>query len=154
MFYIISNLHTVKDMNNEMIKRWNSVVGKNDIVWNLGDFCFGGKENAEKIFPQLNGKINLIMGNHDRHKISWYYDLGFHRVYDRQIIINDFVILSHAPLMFLNNNCPFFNCCGHIHDSSAYQTWTKNSCCVCVERHNYYPVSWKTIKQKHDELNL
>lgn len=143
----------VQEMDNEMIRRWNSVVGKNDIVWNLGDFCFGGKENAERIFPQLNGKINLVMGNHDHYKISWYYDLGFHRVYDRHIIIHDFVILSHAPLMFLNNNCPFFNIAGHIHDSTAYQTWTKTQCIVCVERHNYYPVSWKTIKQKYDEMN-
>ena len=92
------------------------------------------------------------MGNHDHYKIKWYYDLGFHRVYDRKIIINDFVILSHTPLMFLNNNSPFFNVAGHIHDSTAYQTWTKTQCIVCVERHDYYPVSWKTIKQKYDEL--
>ena len=140
-------------MDNEMMKRWNSVVGKNDIVWHLGDFALGGKAVAERVFPQLNGKINLVMGNHDHWKLQWYYELGFHRVYDRKVIINDFVILSHAPLMFLNANTPFYNVFGHIHDSSAYKTWTKTGACVCVERHDYYPVSWKTIKEKYEELN-
>ena len=140
-------------MDNELVKRWNSVVGKNDIVWHLGDFALGGKETAERVFPQLNGKINLVMGNHDHWKINWYYNLGFHRVYDRKIIINDFVVLSHAPLQFLNNNCPFYNIAGHVHDSPAYATWSKTGCIVCVERHDYYPVAWKTIKKKYDELN-
>ena len=143
----------VLDMDNEIVKRWNSVVRQNDIVWHLGDFAFGGKENAERVFPQLNGKINLVMGNHDHWKLKWYYDLGFHRVYDRKVIINDFVILSHAPLQFLNDNTPFFNVYGHIHNSTIYQTWTKSSCCVCVERHDYTPISWKTIKQKYEEMN-
>lgn len=140
-------------MDNALIEKWNSVVGKNDVVWHLGDFALGGKGVAERVFPQLNGKINLVMGNHDHWKLKWYYDLGFHRVYDRKVIINDFVILSHAPLMFLNSNSPFFNIFGHVHDSTAYQTWTKTAACVCVERHDYTPVSWKTIKEKYDELN-
>ena len=143
----------VERMDNELVKRWNSVVGKNSIVWHLGDFSFGGKSTAERIFPQLNGKINLVMGNHDHYKISWYYELGFHRVYDKTVIINDFVILSHAPLMFLNDNTPFFNVFGHIHTSDIYQTWTKHSCCVCVERHDYTPVSWYKIKETYDMMN-
>lgn len=150
---IVVTPEDVLAMDNAIVERWNSVVGKNDIVWHLGDFALGGKGVAERVFPQLNGKINLVMGNHDHWKLKWYYDLGFHRVYDRKVIINDFVILSHAPLMFLNANSPFYNIFGHVHDSSAYQTWTKTSACVCVERHDYYPVSWKTIKEKYDELN-
>lgn len=150
---IIVTEEDVLAMDNEIIKRWNSVVRKNDVVWHLGDFALGGKAVAERVFPRLNGKINLVMGNHDHWNMKWYYDLGFHRVYDRKVIINDFVVLTHAPLMFLNENCPFYQCFGHIHDSNAYKTWTKNSCCVCVERHDYTPVSWKTIKQKYEELN-
>ena len=143
----------VEQMNEEIVKRWNSIVSKDSIVWHLGDFSFGGKENAEKIFPQLNGRINLVMGNHDHYKLKWYYDLGFNRVYDRKVIIDDFIILSHAPLMFLNENSPFYNIYGHVHDSPAYQTWSKTGCCVCVERHDYTPVSLKKIKVKYDEMH-
>lgn len=143
----------VMQMNDELVRRWNSVVSKNSLVWHLGDFSFGGKENAEKIFPQLNGRINLVMGNHDHYKVKWYYDLGFNRVYDRKIMIDDFIILSHTPLMFLNCNTPFFNIYGHVHDSPAYKTWSKTGCCACVERHDYKPVSLKAIKEKYDEMN-
>lgn len=139
---------SVEEMNEKLIEKWNNVVGKNDVVWHLGDFCFGRKENISEILPKLNGKINLVMGNHDNHKIDFYYDVGFHRVYDRQIIINGFYILSHAPLQFLNESCPFYNIYGHVHDSTCYNTWAKNGCCVCVERHNYAPISWQDIQDK------
>ena len=137
---------SVDEMNEKLINNWNSVVGKNDIVWHLGDFCFGRKENISEILPKLNGKINLVIGNHDHQKVKFYYDVGFNRVYDRNVLINGFYILSHAPLQFLNDNCPFFNIYGHVHDSSMYNTWSKSGCCVCVERHDYKPVSWKEIQ--------
>jgi calcineurin-like phosphoesterase family protein len=139
---------SVEEMNEKLIENWNSVIGKNDIVWHLGDFCFGQKDNISKIIPKLNGRINLVMGNHDHQKVKFYYDMGFNRVYDRQVIINGFYILSHTPLQFLNDNCPFFNIYGHIHDSPMYNTWSKCGCCVCVERHDYKPISWEEI-QKH-----
>lgn len=150
---IIVSKDDVNRMNEEIARRWNSVVEEDDIVWHLGDFSFGGKENLEKIFPLLNGKINLVMGNHDHYKIKYYYDVGFNKVYDRKVVINDFVILTHAPLMFLNENSPFFQIFGHIHDSSVYQTWSKTGCCVCVERHDYFPVPWVKIKEMYDKMN-
>ena len=138
---------SVEEMNEKLIENWNNVVGKNDIVWHLGDFCFGKKENISEILPKLNGKINLVMGNHDHQKIGFYYDVGFHRVYDRQIIINGFYILSHAPVEFINENCPFYNIYGHVHDNPCYNTWSKSGICVCVERHDYKPISWEEIQK-------
>ena len=141
----------VDNMNKALIERWNKVVGKDDIVWHLGDFCFGKKENITKILPKLNGKIRLVLGNHDRHKLKFYYDAGFARVYDHPVVINQFVILSHAPLEFVRGQ--FFNVFGHVHDSSTYKTWSKDSCCVCVERHDYTPISWTEIEKHYKELN-
>ena len=34
----------VDEMNNDIIKKWNSVIKKNDIVWHLGDFAFFKKK--------------------------------------------------------------------------------------------------------------
>ena len=144
---------SVDEMNEKLIKNWNSVVGKNDIVWHLGDFCFGRKENVSEILSKLNGKINLVMGNHDHHKVKFYYDVGFNRVYDRQVLINGFYILSHTPLQFLNDNCPFFNIYGHVHDSPMYNTWSKCGCCVCIERHDYKPISWKEIQNHIEKIS-
>ena len=142
----------VDEMNNRLIDNWNSVVSKDDIVWHLGDFSFGKKDNIFEVFPKLNGKINLVMGNHDHEKIKFYYDVGFHRVYDRPIVVNNFVVLSHAPLEWVK--APMFNIFGHVHDNSIYSTWSINGCCVCVERHEYKPVSWKTIHSKFNEMSM
>ena len=35
-------------MDNAIIQNWNSVIGKDDIVYFLGDFTFGDKDNIMK----------------------------------------------------------------------------------------------------------
>ena len=52
-------------MNEDLIKRWNSVVKPNDIVFHLGDFMFGNINRFWEFRSRLNGKIYLIHGNHD-----------------------------------------------------------------------------------------
>ena len=131
------------EMNEELVKRWNSVVKPNDIVHHLGDFCFGKKENVLEILPKLNGKIDIVLGNHDHHKIDFYYKAGFHRVYDKPIVLRNFFILSHAPLEWISNDGPYANFFGHVHDSSVYKTVTPRSLCACVERWNYTPIKWE-----------
>ena len=78
---------SVEEMDARMIKLWNNVVKKNDIVYHLGDFGVGNKEYISKIVSKLNGRIFLILGNHDSHPVKWYYDCGFARVYDKPIIL-------------------------------------------------------------------
>jgi calcineurin-like phosphoesterase family protein len=145
------------DMNEELVKRWNSVVKPNDIVHHLGDFCFGKKENVLDILPKLNGKIDIVLGNHDHHKIDFYYKAGFHRVYDRPIVLRNFFILSHAPLEWISNDGPYANFFGHVHDSSVYKTVTSRSLCACVERWNYAPIKWEDaveeMKKAEDHTN-
>lgn len=52
-------------MNRELIERWNAVVGKQDVVYHLGDVSFGGLSETFQILAELNGIIHLITGNHD-----------------------------------------------------------------------------------------
>lgn len=145
---------SVDEMNEEIIKRWNSVVGANDLVWHLGDFALGGYKNVLDIVPQLNGKINLVMGNHDIRHISEYYKAGFHRVYDKPVIINEFFVLSHEPLSWITDGSVYANIYGHVHNMEMYNTVTKNTLCACVERWNYTPISWHAIqKQFNAEVN-
>jgi|SRR5579859_86237 len=60
---------TVEDMDEEMIARWNKVVGPDDFVWHLGDFTMKGAEEALAYRQRLNGRIALIWGNHDRQSV-------------------------------------------------------------------------------------
>ncbi|MBQ4545882.1 MAG: metallophosphoesterase [Oscillospiraceae bacterium] len=57
---------SVEDMDAELIKRWNAKVGKDDLVYVLGDMIWKTRNNdAHKIIKSLNGRIILIKGNHD-----------------------------------------------------------------------------------------
>ena len=57
---------TVEEMDSELIKRWNSKVGKGDIVYVLGDFIWRSSSESPALIKSLNGQIILIKGNHDR----------------------------------------------------------------------------------------
>ncbi|WP_051347254.1 metallophosphoesterase family protein [Thiomicrorhabdus chilensis] len=45
-----------------LIHNWNSTVGEDDLVLHLGDFAF---KKATDVLPMLNGRIILVLGNHD-----------------------------------------------------------------------------------------
>ena len=58
---------TVEEMDAELIRRWNAKVGKDDLVYVLGDMIWKSRNGeAEQLIKSLNGQIILIKGNHDR----------------------------------------------------------------------------------------
>lgn len=57
---------SVEEMNEEIIDRYNSVVGKNDVVWMLGDVAMGQIRDTLPLLGKLNGRKYLVAGNHDR----------------------------------------------------------------------------------------
>lgn len=57
---------TVDEMNAELVRRWNTVVGPGDTVLHLGDLALGSIEESVAITAQLNGRRFLVPGNHDR----------------------------------------------------------------------------------------
>ncbi len=150
----------VERMNEDMISNWNSVVGPNDTVYHLGDFALGDRKKIPEIRSRLNGKIRLVLGNHDffhindkskyRDVVDFFYKSGFERVYDKPVLLESFMILSHEPLMWIKE--PMFNIFGHVHSTDTFKTISKNGCCVCVERWNYTPVDLETIKEMYDGL--
>lgn len=90
-----------QEMNEDMVLKWNSVVGPHDIVYNLGDFSLAFR--AVEYYPhRLMGTKILVPGNHDfchsYHKKSrtadnqakWiekYKEHGFH-VLPEQAVVN------------------------------------------------------------------
>ena len=41
---------TVGQMNETIITNWNNVVGPDDVIFHLGDFCLGGAKEWNKIY--------------------------------------------------------------------------------------------------------
>jgi calcineurin-like phosphoesterase family protein len=153
-FFVVSDTHfdhtniikycnrpyaNTEEMNKDLVKRWNSVVSNNDVVWVLGDFAFG-KDSAREFCKKLNGTKYLVRGNHDHGTNSFYRECGFKEVYDRPVLV-DFCLMSHAPLQ-LSETTPYFNFYGHVHNDEKYHD-TATSKCVSVERINYTPYCFK-----------
>lgn len=134
-----------KYMDEELVRRWNNTVSHDDSVYLLGDF---GAEGYEKeILSRLNGKIYLIKGNHDTKSNEEYRGFGFREVYDLPIILNGFWILSHDAL-YVNENMPYANLFGHVHNSPIIKDYSNQHYCVSVERTDYAPIDFDVIKRR------
>lgn len=111
--------NTLDDMHKGMIDAWNSVVGKHDIVYHLGDFSLGKPADWVDILDQLKGNFILIDGNHDKDKtvrkvmIDGY--IGERYQVGTTIKVDGMKLnLTHYPLdigLRMNN----FSVHGHIH---------------------------------------
>jgi len=129
---------SVEEMDETMIRNWNSVVGMNDTVWHLGDFALCGAERTREIIHSLNGRIKLLKGNHDRHSVGWWEREGVELIKGRGIWIGDYILLTHSPVTgTLNPRLVNFH--GHIHNKKADMRYNIN---VCVERNmmHYVPL--------------
>lgn len=157
-------------MENELINNYNSIVTNEDIVYFLGDFSMGKhfKSNDGRILKELNGTKYMILGNHDFNfktindiglpekinKINaqkYWRDVGFTDVFINPIILENYYILSHGPILGLNETQIFANIHGHTHTVSLN---AKNYVNVCVEVTDYKPISFDKIKEKFEgDLN-
>ncbi len=84
----------IYEHNDWLVSNWNSVVKRqSDLVWVLGDISWGS-QNLHYL-AQMNGIKKLIMGNHDRLKITEYFRyFSDVRAYEKKY---DF-IMSHVPI--------------------------------------------------------
>jgi len=135
-----------EEMDADLFQKWNAVVKKSDAVFHLGDVSFHNKADTQSIISRLRGHKILIMGNHDfAHGRQWWLDVGFQEVYRYPIIIDEFYIMSHAPI-YLNSSMPYVNIHGHLHSKSMVGAQYVN---VSVENTLYAPVSFEAIKKRY-----
>lgn len=110
---------TLEEMEKEMIENWNNTVTKNDIVYILGDFCWGKEDEWLEILQQLKGHKVLIRGNHDLKNPSAKLKNMFQDIKDYKEITDNgrHVIMSHYPMMFYKGayDKKTFMLCGHVH---------------------------------------
>ena len=134
----------VDEMNKELIKKWNNIVGKDDLVYVLGDFTLFHRLDKIKEYTQaLNGRKILIMGNHDTRKPKDYIEAGFIQAIRKPIMVEPGVILMHEPFyddkLIAKNYIYFF---GHVHTKTCCMDNLPNCKCVCAERLDYKPINF------------
>ena len=112
------------EMEQTLIKNWNSRVTKEDVVYILGDFCWS-KEKSDwlKILDQLNGSKYLIRGNHDLKNFPAEVKNKFCQITDYKEITDNGkrIIMSHYPIMFYRSSYgnDVWHFCGHTHNRTA-----------------------------------
>ena len=148
-----------------LIDNWNSVVGPEDTVFHLGDFCFGAPHKVIDIRKQLNGHIYLIKGNHDDRNIQRsLYPLFEDVLYQARISINKRdVYLNHFPfLCFAHWNPDVYQddvayaLSGHTHlcknntgfDAKFISNYLCTQYDVGVDLNEFTPISWKEIDRR------
>ena len=137
---------TVIQMTRGLVERWNETVSEEDTVYVLGDFCVESEIKNVLADKKLNGKIILIVGNHDKGLEDTYRKYGV-EVIEYPIVIDGFWILSHEP-MYVSEQSPYANVFGHVHNNPMYKTVSSRSYCVSVERIGYRPIELEKVKRE------
>lgn len=59
---------SIEEHDAALIERWNKKVNKDDDVYVVGDmFWYRARDRIERVLKQLNGRVHLIVGNHDQY---------------------------------------------------------------------------------------
>lgn len=144
MRYYISDLHfyhesllakmdcrgfsSCEEMHEYMIQRWNAKVRPQDEVVLLGDVSMERGKKTSELLEKLNGKLYLIVGNHDMYLKDRRFDASrfewikqYEELYDNK----KKVILSHYPVFCYNGqyrrdkegNPKTYMLYGHVHNT-------------------------------------
>lgn len=171
-----------RDQNEWLIHNWNSVVKENDLVLHLGDFLFmkKGLSNATggqtfiqvfaSIVERLNGRIVMIVGNHDYRYIQKFKNYEKNNPNKFQLIegvpafsentevsglireINGKkVFFSHYPLI---SEDPYTR--GKSKDSRDFmaQIYKTENCDLCIHGHLHSNDEYKSAEERLRERNV
>jgi calcineurin-like phosphoesterase family protein len=146
-------------MNTALIRNWNERVKPEDLIFNVGDFCFknsaGGKVGegipvkAREWEEKLNGKIIHIKGNHDRNNSTktLIEKMGIKYGHKR-------INLVHNPeYVDLNYKINFV---GHIHKNWKIKRIKRgfgftDAINVGVDVWSYYPITFEEIMKRYNQ---
>ncbi len=112
----------LKELENEIVKRWNKKISDNDIVFVLGDIAEDSYIKAIDIYKGLNGHKHLIVGNHDLKMLKLIKDSKVFESIDFIKLIDDSnkkVCLCHYPIMdWMEFSRGGYHVYGHIHNKT------------------------------------
>lgn len=164
----------VEQMDQALIRNWNSIILPTDHVYHLGDF------GIYSTVKQLNGHIHLLFGNYERNDcnksikscndltnvgtnqfIKYLKALGFYEVLteDQYAISSPHpefktitYVLIHEPSKAIKplESQPIFNLFGHIH---KLQMIKRYGLCVSSDAHHFRPISIKEVEYYHNAIN-
>lgn len=140
-----------KLMDQTIITNWNSVVGKHDVVYVLGDFCHWRGLGADNYLRRLNGAKVLIKGNHDGSDTlkakGWQ---AIHTRYDLSID-GEMIVLDHYAKRSWNRSFHgSWHLYGHTHGRLIGY---RRSFDIGMDAWNFFPVPFSKVREIMKGLN-
>jgi calcineurin-like phosphoesterase family protein len=124
-----------REMNDDMIRKWNETVRQEDTVFSIGDFAWTWDE-FQNYANQLNGIKRFIMGNHDLEgDLKWNLNAKYHDVI--------FPIMA----FFAYKNRDFLL----VHDPADVPKWWKG---WVIHGHHHWMPQYPFIDGKHKNINV
>lgn len=151
---------SIEEMNETIIKNYNSIITDEDDLYILGDLCLGDLEEGKKCISQLNGKIHIVLGNHDTdNRIEMYKTLP------KVVEIKEAIRLKYKKYHFFLTHFPCLtgnlqketlkqmtlNLYGHTHQTTNFYENNFFMYHVGCDSHNCTPILLEDII---DEMNI
>lgn len=144
----------IQEHDDELIRRWNSVVTNKDTVYHLGDFSFC---NSYSILRSLNFKqLIFIEGNHDKQFNDFYRAIDSikgvrpnvkkYKFLETKIDGIDFTFCHYSLRVWNKSHHGAYHLYGHSHGTLPDDP-NSLSFDAGVDCHNYTPISLEEVKQ-------
>ncbi len=119
-----------------------------DLFIHLGDICIGNDSFWHKqLRLKVKGRMLLVLGNHDKRSISWYFDHGWDMVVNRFDLkrFGKRIAFTHEPIQIEDSFD--LNIHGHLHNNTRITEYPvrKNIHKLVMMEHHYKPIKLQTI---------
>ena len=146
-----------KEMTDDHINRWNSVVDPTDTVIHFGDFAFGSTAFLIQCLRRLNGNIKFIWGNHDdslkqvSRILDFYSDVKGRFTFlgdyaELKVEGQDIVCMHYAMRTWNRMHHGVWQLYGHSHGSLSDDP-NALSFDVGMDCHNSTPLTFERVKE-------
>jgi len=147
---------TIEEHDEWLINRFNSVVGKKDELYILGDVSMGNLEKTDKLLDRLHGKKFLILGNHDnsiKNSTRFVHTAQIHNFnFNSESYPNVHLVLCHYPMLSWDRK--IFGSChlyGHVHGRLAGVGLSFD---IGVDANDYLPLTLEQVMDKFTKMSL
>jgi calcineurin-like phosphoesterase family protein len=129
----------VEEMDRELIRRHNEVVGPDDIVVHAGDFAYRSSRSPQSYLQELNGQHILVRGSHD----SWLDDRS-REILELKIEGQVVVVCHYAMRRWPRSHYGSWQLYGHSHGTldPIGKQWD-----IGVDNNDFYPVSFTRVQE-------
>lgn len=128
--FVFRPFTSTRQMNQELLTNWNNTVGKNEIIYFLGDMTYGRhRYSIDYWLDKINGQVNYVRGNHDCDQIT------------RARVIPNSYGIKYGDYKFLLMHDPY--------RPFGYEGWI-----IHGDKHNNDLENYPFINQKNKTVNV